>query len=135
MKNILFSLFLTAAALIASGAEKPVPIPGAQGWNLRCTDKKEIRIQGNTLCFDVTGKKSVMAAAKVNVIGRGMEKTSDALYLPKNDKPSIYTPMNFCESCAPCKKALLPALRRCTRRKYRIVPRLFWSLNTLSVRR
>ena len=64
MKNILFSLFLTAAALIASGAEKPVPIPGAQGWNLRCTDKKEIRIQGNTLCFDVIGKKSVMAAAK-----------------------------------------------------------------------
>lgn len=61
----------------------------------------------------------VIEAAQESVIQIGIEK-SRVLWLDiplRKESPNIYTPMNFCESCAPCKNELIPALIRCTRLK------------------
>ena len=58
---------------------------------------------------------AVIASAHVRVILIGIlnsELTPESEAPSKNERPNIYTPMNFCESCAPCKKELIPALIR-----------------------
>ena len=57
---------------------------------------------------------AVIAIAHKSVIVIGILNSLSVLNVstPINESPSIYTPMNFCESCAPCKNELIPALTR-----------------------
>ena len=58
---------------------------------------------------------AVIAIAQARVITIGMLKSCLFVVFPLiNVSPNIYTPINFCESCAPCKNELIPALTRCT---------------------
>ena len=58
----------------------------------------------------------VMVPAQASVIHMGIAKPDVSAWVSpfRKASPNIYTPMNFCESCAPCKKELIPALIRCT---------------------
>lgn len=57
---------------------------------------------------------AVIASAHAIVIASGILNPSSAVKVsaPIKESPNIYTPMNFCESWAPCKKELIPALTR-----------------------
>ena len=57
---------------------------------------------------------SVIEIAQASVIHIGMLKLDVLInvFASINASPNIYTPMNFCESCAPCKNELIPALMR-----------------------
>lgn len=66
MKRFCFLLTTLSFFISLCGKEFPVAVPGKKPWNLRCSDKKEITISGNTLHFNM-GKKIGMAASRDEV--------------------------------------------------------------------
>ena len=58
---------------------------------------------------------TVIASAHISVIVMGILKFPSVVVRalsPMKVSPNRYTPINFCESCAPCKNELIPALTR-----------------------